>query len=162
MRARLFPSLTHMTTFFSIAILCVTVAAFTLRLTVFSNIAAEPLPTAAAPVSLELEGDEFAYRMNAKIEFKAPDEKGSFQIENPETNAHYMRLEILRDDTGKSIYYSGFITPGSKIKSAYLQGEEMAPGTYECTAIITAFDHETKEQVGSQEQAVTIVIQDPN
>jgi len=99
------------------------------------------------------------YTINSKIHFSSPEGKGNVLITNKEANENDIRVDIILDDTNRSIYYSGFIAPGISVSSVSLQGGELLEeGIYECTAVITAFNPDTKAKVGEERIPVTVYI----
>lgn len=159
MKRKLYSNMKRMTSFFCVAIVCVTLTSLLLRLTVFSDLAVTVM---AAPdeSSLTLGAEEsglFPYTISRKVTFETPHAKGDFQIHNPETNEFYMTVTVIQPDTGENLLYTGFIKPGQSRESAALH-IELPEGIYSCVAQITAFDPETLEPSGSEERDITLQI----
>ena len=157
MGERLYPNIRKITNVFCIAIIVLTLGLFALRMTALSDMVMveEPAPRSDAQM---IDDVMFAYRVASVMEFDYPGARGSIMAENDEENEHHMRLEIIHEITGKSIYVSPFLAPGASVTSAYLQGELLDPGEHRGTAIITAYNPANRRQVDSYEHPVTIRI----
>jgi hypothetical protein len=159
MGERLYPNVRRITNIFCLAIAVITMALFTLRLTAFNRIAREPEQEEPQSDSVLVDGASLLnYRIRDKIEFTGAGQKGNITIENDPGNDYYMRLEIIYDISGKSVYLSPFLAPGESVTSAYLQGDQLVMGEYKCTAVITAYDPATREEMQNHKQPVTITI----
>lgn len=156
MRQRLFPNIQRMTLYFGVCIAFITVAMIISRLTWLGGMAAVPSSAVIGATPSTSESGS-GYSINSKIQFAAADAKGNVLISNKEDSGLYIRVDIQLDETGRSVYYSGDIAPGTEINTARLQGE-LDDGTYECTAVITAYDSDTKEVVGDEKIPVTIYV----
>ena len=157
MGERLFPNIKKMTTTFCLAIVFLTIGLFALRMTVFSDMVMVedvPLPSHEITVS----GMAFTYRLANTVEFASPDARGDITVENDEENSFYMRLEIIHDISGLSIYLSPFLAPGQEISAAYLQGIPLEAGEHRSTATVTVYNPGNRRQLGSQTHPVTIRI----
>ena len=159
MGERLYPNVKRITNIFCLAIVLVTLALFTLRLTALSSMVRDPdAPPEPVSETVEVEGTAVSFRIRDKIDFESSTGYGNIAIENSADNDFYMRLEIFYDISGRSIYLSPFLKPGDKFESAKLQGRPFSAGTYGCTAVITAYDPETRQLLQSHSQPVTIHI----
>lgn len=83
----------------------------------------------------------------------------NWQIENPEGQAtKLIRVEVLRDDTGKKIYETGALRPGT-----YITGTQpdvtLEAGEYPCTAYFYSYDIETEEFLGKAGAQITLYVQ---
>jgi len=121
------------------------------------------LPTGiASGSSTQQDGDEKAggadYLINTRVYFPAPDARGNLLITNTESNINYIRVDVRLDSTGRSVYYSGYIMPGTSINNVRLQGDALEEGVYECTAYISAFDPSTRDKIGEEKVPVTLYI----
>ncbi|MCL2056043.1 MAG: hypothetical protein FWH02_02350 [Oscillospiraceae bacterium] len=156
MQQKLFSNIKRMTGIFCACIVLITAMALVSRLTVLSGMAV------AAPAAGLIEGDVTesgaGYTINSKIHFATPDSRGNVLITNKEANENYIRVDIVLDETGRSIYYSGFIGPGSSVNAVAIQGEPLDEGIYECTAVITVFDPDSRARVGEDEIPVTVYV----
>ena len=86
-----------------------------------------------------------------------PDGEAELRIENVPGNRYLMRVELVRDDTGETVYASGLIEPNSHIQRAPL-AMRLEEGTYACTAVFTAVDPETEAAVGTAAAAVEVAV----
>ena len=85
--------------------------------------------------------------MNTSPVFDNGNANGNLLIVNSDVNNHPQFIEIVRDDTGETIYTSGVIPVGSKIESAKLD-VNLGKGDYTCTAYFNAVDLENNVIVG--------------
>lgn len=155
MKRKLYPNIKRMTSLFCVAILCVTVTSVVLRLTVFSEVAAT---TSTKEEELYTpEETLFPYTISRKVQFDTPQSKGSFRIENPETNEFYMTVSIILPQTDENLFYTGFIRPGEGREAAALH-IPLPNGVYDCVAEITTFDPDTLEPRGADRQDITLYI----
>ena len=89
-----------------------------------------------------------------------PDGKseGNLRIENIPGNKYAVTVTVIRDDNGQTVYTSGLIDPGYFVEKVTLD-VPLAKGEYPALARFTAFDPETKEEVGSAGVRVNIIVQ---
>ena len=154
MKRKLYSNMRRMTAMFSIAIICVTLSALTLRLTVFGDLAVNG-PSGAVVESVESE--LFPYTIARRVIFATPESRGNFRIENPETNNYYMRVSIMLPETGQEVFHSGFIRPGERVGERALH-VPLPEGVHECIAIVTAYDPTTLQLRGSEERSITLSV----
>ncbi|MEG0115071.1 MAG: hypothetical protein RSA00_01470 [Hydrogenoanaerobacterium sp.] len=100
---------------------------------------------------------QIAYKINSEPHFKNPDANGNLMIENHADNIHLMKAIITEKKDGVDIYESGYIAPNMHIPTAPLD-VSLDPGSYECTAVISAYDIETKKLIGSLKKDITVII----
>lgn len=82
----------------------------------------------------------------------------NWQIENPEgQTTKLIRVEIYRDDTGKKIYETGAIRPGTYVSDTP-PDVELTEGTYPCTAYFYSYDIETEEFLGKAGAQITLYV----
>ncbi|MCL2857518.1 MAG: hypothetical protein FWE19_07385 [Oscillospiraceae bacterium] len=153
MKRKLYSNMKRMTMLFSIAIICVTLTALTLRLTVLGDLSNSPTGGRAAQV----ESERFDFVIARRVNFSSPEARGNFRIENLETNEYYMRVSIIMPDTGQEVFYSGFVRPGER-HGAHPLHIQLPSGTHESIARVTAYDPLTFEPRGSEEQSITLHI----
>ena len=159
MRQTLFPNIKKMTTLFCIAIVFVTFTALTMRLTVLSGMAvALPVGTIQSQSDSVSGQAGLTYQINPSVYFSSSDAKGNIFIKNLETNSEYIRVDLKLNDTGRSIYYSGDLKPGTSVDSVRLQGDPLSNGIYKCTATITAYSMDAKDKLGSSDVPVTVYV----
>ena len=82
---------------------------------------------------------------------------GNLNIENIPGNHYSVQVTITRDDTGGVIYNSKLIDPGYYIGDAALD-VSLAKGSYDCTAVFTAIDPETEDEMGTAAAKLKITI----
>ena len=68
-------------------------------------------------------------------------------IENPSNQGKLIRVEVTRDDTGRKIYETGAIPPGSYVEEAP-PDVVLEAGVYDCTAVFYAYRQENEEYIG--------------
>jgi hypothetical protein len=160
MQQRLFPNIKRMTVLFCAAIVLVTIVALVSRLTFLSGmVMAKPAGLLTGDLHEEpVENPDADYTINSKIYFAEVGGKGNILITNRETNPNYIRVDVRLNNTGRSIYYSGDIAPGTPIDSVRLQDGPEEEGVYKCTAFISAYDPDTRDKVGEEEVPVTVYI----
>ena len=96
--------------------------------------------------------------MNTAPSFADGSAEGNLMIVNEEVNRYPQKVEILRNDTGETVYASNAIPVGSKIERARLS-VSLPAGTYECTAYFHSLDPVTGNVIGTAGAVVTINIQ---
>ena len=163
MEQRLYPNIKRMTNAFCGGIIAVTLAVLVCRLTFLSDMAITASPgLIQGTTNPQITGSNTAassdYLINSKIYFASATAKGNVLITNTEQNEYYIRVDITVNDTGRSVYYSGDITPGTNISNARLQGDPLDEGEYACTATIIAYDPVTRDKVGQEEVPITIYV----
>ncbi|MBQ7922789.1 MAG: hypothetical protein IJ325_09490 [Clostridia bacterium] len=97
--------------------------------------------------------------MNTSPSFKDGTSAGNLMIVNESINRYPQVVEITRNDTGETIYKSGAIPVGSKIESDALD-VNLAPGTYECTAMFHNVDPTTGASLGCAGAIIHITVQE--
>lgn len=100
--------------------------------------------------------------INASPVWKLSDREAgvNWQIENPAGQANKLiRVEIYRDDTGRKIYETGAIRPGTYITGTE-PTEELEAGTYVCTAYFYSYDMETQDFLGRAGAQITLTVQE--
>ena len=95
--------------------------------------------------------------MNTIPVFASGEAEGNLMIVNEEVNRFPQIVEIIRNDTGETIYTSGAIPVGSKIEAAKLN-RTLAAGKYDCTALFYSVDPETGARLGCAGAAITITV----
>lgn len=100
-----------------------------------------------------------AFSLNTQMLLKGPDAEAPILFENPGNNAKLLKLEITRDDTGETVYSTGYLAPGSYVDSDRLD-VRLEPGSYTCTALIRSYRQDTKKLLGQAAAEVTISVQD--
>lgn len=95
--------------------------------------------------------------MNTSPVFESAGSEGNLMIVNETVNRYPQIVEIIRNDTGETIYKSGAIPVGSKIESAKLSAQ-LPAGEYECTARFTNVDPDTGALLGSAGAIIHVTV----
>lgn len=99
----------------------------------------------------------FSISIASVAEFPDGSSEGELRIENAPNNRYLMKVTVMRDDTGETVYKSGVIEPNHHIQRARL-AVGLPAGTYPCTASFEALDPDTEEPVGRAEASVRVVV----
>jgi len=99
----------------------------------------------------------FAFKINARPVFASGGDKGDLRIENPSYNVYPMVVQIFLDDTEEMVFDSGGILPNQHIDRANLD-TKLAPGTYNATAYMNAYDPESLTWLGKQAAALVLTV----
>ena len=91
------------------------------------------------------------------VEFDDGSAEGEVRIENVPSNRYLMKVEIVRDDTGETVYTSGLIEPNHHIQKAKLD-VPLEAGEYPSTAVFYACDAQTEELVGQAAAKLTLKV----
>ena len=99
---------------------------------------------------LQRKADEssFSFEINSRPIFKDGKSEGNLRIANPPYNKYAIEVEIKLDSNGKSVFKSGQIKPNHYIEYAKLT-KKLKAGEYDATAIINAYDIQTREFKGT-------------
>lgn len=100
----------------------------------------------------------FEISMNTTPTFENINSKGLLNIINVENNRYLMQVILILEDSGKQIYKSGAIKPGSKLVWDTLDDKTLTPGKYQCVARFIAIDEESKEMVGEARAKIKLSI----
>ena len=92
------------------------------------------------------------------IVFQNSTQEGQARIENIKANPYHMRVEIIIDDTGQTVYQSGGLIPGSYIENIKLS-QKLPAGTYPATALFSAYDQSDLSVVGQAAAKIKIVVE---
>ena len=155
MNYKLFPNIKRMTSMFCVGILCVTLSVLTLRLTVFSDMAAAPQKT-----SQLLSNEQDGYGINSKIYFATSKNKGDAFISNLEGNEYMIQVSITPKGKDDAIIATGFLNPGVSIGATRMTpaGQKLKNGVYDCVAEISAHNPDDLKKVGSVQVDVQVYI----
>lgn len=85
------------------------------------------------------------------------DRSVNWLIENPSNQGKLIRVEIIRDDTGETVYETGAIRPGNYVESAP-PDVSLPAGEYDCTARFYTYRLETEEYIGQAAARIRLVI----
>lgn len=83
---------------------------------------------------------------------------GELRIENVPGNLYLMRVVIRLDDTGQQVYQTDMIEPNNHIQQDTLD-VDLDAGTYNATAVFTAYDPDTEDEVGQAAAKITLLVQ---
>ena len=109
---------------------------------------------------LQRKADEstFSFEINSRPVFKSGGSEGNLRIANPPYNKYSIEVEIKLDSNGKTIFKSGEIPPKHYIEKAKLT-KKLKAGEYEATAIINAYNSESREFKGTSIAKVVIKVE---
>ena len=99
----------------------------------------------------------FNISIAATVMMERGDAPAELRIENVPGNRYLMRVAITLDDTGEQVYATELIEPNFHIQQDVLD-VELKAGTYPATALFTAYDPATEEQVGQAAAKVAIAV----
>ena len=105
----------------------------------------------------QVEEGMFNISIASTIELYDGTSEGEMRIENVPGNHYYMSVRIVNDANGQTLLQTGMIKPNQHIWEHALD-VDLDPGTYECTAIFTAHDMETEQEVGQAAAKINIVV----
>lgn len=96
-----------------------------------------------------------AFSLNTRMFLESPGAEATVKFENPPNNAKLTKLKLVRDDTGETVYETGFLEPGSYVdRSAF--DVEMEPGEHACTGYISSYSLDERKYLG--EAACTVIV----
>lgn len=102
-----------------------------------------------------------AFSINTQVVMESPDALAPLLFENPGNNGKLLKLVLTRDDTGETVYETGFLAPGTYVEKDSLS-VRLEPGAYTCTATIAAFREDTRDPLGqAAAEVVVTVVDDP-
>ena len=109
---------------------------------------------------LQRKADEssFSFEINSRPIFKDGKSEGNLRIANPPYNKYAIEVEIKLDSNDKTVFKSGQIKPNHYIEYAKLT-RNLKAGEYDATAIINAYDSETKEFKGTSAAKLIIKVE---
>lgn len=142
----------------------------------------QPLPAAEQPASLVAEGNVktgtlhnpeerqkelnqiveegmLAFSINATPFMKNGTSTANLLVENPPGNTMRFTITIEKDDTGESIYQSGYLDPEQYIDNVPLD-VELPKGEYPCTAYFDAYRIDDSAYVGRAGAQITLYVLD--
>ena len=79
-------------------------------------------------------------------------------VENTVTNTNSVYFDIVRSDTGETIFESPIIPVGSHMEGITLD-KDLDAGTYDCVLIYHLLDEENENDISTVRVSVTIVIE---
>ncbi|WP_139651342.1 flagellar protein FliS [Raoultibacter phocaeensis] len=99
----------------------------------------------------------FNISIASAIEFDDGASPGTAYIENVPGNRYLMQVAITLDDTGETVYESKAIKPDSYLETIELI-QDLDEGNYPATALFTALDQDSHEEVGKAAAKVTLIV----
>lgn len=87
--------------------------------------------------------------MNTNIYLEDGISKANLLIQNAETNPAPIQVDLIRDDTGETLYESEVIPVGHKIEEGKLL-QDLDPGEYGCTAVFSILNPDDASEVINQ------------
>ncbi len=108
-----------------------------------------------AELDRTVEEGMFNISIASVIQFEDGTTPGTAYIENVPGNHYLMQVTITDDDTGDVLYESGVLKPNQYIENITLT-KDLDPGTYDTTALFTALDEQTYDEIGHAAAKVTI------
>ncbi len=115
--------------------------------------------------------DEIEQRLNEKVAegmlnvsvnpnpvFENGKSEGNLRIENIPGNNYAVTVTVILDDDNEVVYESGLIDPGYFVENVTLQ-KNLAAGQYPALVRFTAYDPETKYEIGAAGVRINIIVQ---
>ncbi|WP_394924008.1 hypothetical protein [uncultured Robinsoniella sp.] len=99
----------------------------------------------------------FNVSMNVEPVFKDGKSEGNLGIENIKENRYYCRVTLTLDKDQTVLYQSDGLKPGQYIDKVKLE-HNLEAGEYDCTAVVTATDPESLEDIGQVNVKVRLKI----
>lgn len=103
----------------------------------------------------------FNISIASAIVFESPTAEGEARIENIAANNYHMQVEIVLDESGKTVYSSKLIQPGYSIDTIKLS-EKLEPGEYAATAVFSAITRDEMKLFGTAGAQIMIYVLDEN
>lgn len=152
-----------------IAVLALVVAAV-LAFALLSNAGAGRDPNAAvgqlegktqeeiqAELDRIVEEGMFNISIASSVQLEDGASEAELRIENVPNNPYLMKVEIVRDDTGETVYTSGMVEPNHHIQSATFD-VDLDAGEYPCTAVFYAYGKDDEQLVGQAAAKLTVTV----
>lgn len=99
---------------------------------------------------------EFYYIINTTVTFDAPTAVGNLMLENTVGNNCSIQMVVTLDD-GRTVYTSPTLLPNTYITADRLTDPPEA-GTYTASAVVTAYDLDSGEQIGNKVSTLSITV----
>lgn len=101
----------------------------------------------------------FNISINPDIVMETGESEADVRIENVPGNRYLMRVDVTLDSTGEVIYKSGLIEPNHYVQKVKLE-KVLPKGTYEATAVFTAYELKKEEEAGNAAAKINIVVKE--
>ncbi|MBS5065056.1 MAG: hypothetical protein KHZ58_14905 [Hungatella hathewayi] len=98
------------------------------------------------------------FSINATPVMKDGKSAANLLIENPPSNGNRFTVTISREDTGETIYRSGYLDPEQYIEEARLE-TELPAGEYSCLANFDAYRISDNAYIGRAAARLTLYVQ---
>ena len=110
-----------------------------------------------AELNRVVEKGMFNISINPDILMESGESEAEIRVENVPGNQYLMGVTITLDDTGEEIYRSGLIEPNHHVQKIRIL-KVLSKGTYEATALFTAYEPETEAVAGTAAAKVSIIV----
>lgn len=104
-----------------------------------------------------VEEGRFNVSINSNPVFENGASEGNLRIENVPGNRYYMKVIVVLDDTGETVYESDGLKQGQYIENVKLS-KTLPKGEYPATAMFTAINPDTLSEEGAAEVKINIVV----
>lgn len=111
----------------------------------------------AAMLAKKVDEGMIAFSLNTHIYLESSGAQASIKFENPANNAKLTKLRLVRDDTGETLYETGYLAPGSYV-DADVFDVRLAPGEYECTGYVSSYSQDEKKYLGEAACTVSVTV----
>ncbi|WP_302760333.1 hypothetical protein [Christensenella hongkongensis] len=95
--------------------------------------------------------------INPNPVYESGDTEGNMRIENIPANRYAVTVTVTREDNGEEIYKSGLIDPGYFMEYVKLD-KNLPAGQYPCKATFTAYDQDSKNEIGTAGVRINILV----
>lgn len=102
-----------------------------------------------------LDESKIAFSINTNPWYDIKTGQMDLLLENPSNNAKLLTAEIRLEGGEEAIYQSKAMQPGSYLENVTLE-KPLAPGTYDATVYLKAYNEETQELIGQAGAEITI------
>ncbi len=110
-----------------------------------------------AELQQQLDESMIAFSINTSPVFERGGSEGNLMLENPESNAKLLVVELYLDETQELIYQTKALPAGSYIENARLD-KLLEPGEYPATAYFKAYREDDHSYIGQVGAALTIYV----
>lgn len=112
-----------------------------------------------AELNRVVEEGMFNISIASAIIFESPTAEGEARIENVAANNYHMQVDIILDETEKTVYSSKLIQPGYSIQNIKLS-QKLEPGEYDATAIFSAITKDEMQLFGTAGAQIKLYVLD--
>lgn len=104
-----------------------------------------------------LDDSKIAFSVNTSPIFQAATGEGNLMLENPANNAKLLTAELVLSDSGKVLYASKALSPGTYLDKIKLH-ESLSAGVYDATVYLKAYTQDTQELIGQTGAQITLTV----